>query len=500
MSDSKDAQSQNETLNDMRESDEDASSAGSADSPSSANTIIEDFKENEVQVAEEPEGPIHAIRISRVNVVCVVISIILVAIVVFLSGSLIDAIGKSDKIHTDYDECSQAATELMIASDKLTTQARMFVVTGDREYLDAYLDELLVQKNRDKAVEILNHSSEDASAAAELTQALSESNNLAIFELYAMRLTCDAWRINPLPEAISIVVLEPEDEMMSLQEKEKLARDMLLGEKYGEMKSLIEQDVSDCANELVQTLQHKEKAIESYINRLIIALVLVAILLMGLIAFASIINYKLLLQPMKKQEANVEHGRPLEEIGSFEIRSIARSYNKMFKIVQERTSYLKHEAETDSLTGLLNRGSYDRFLDEIEGDYALVLADIDHFKTINDTYGHVVGDEVLKKVAGIISPQFRATDKVCRIGGDEFAVIMPGVKAANRDVIAPKLEMVAENLDSIEDDLPEVSLSFGVAFKDTLQFGDNIYHAADKSLYRAKHLGRNCYHFSGDES
>ena len=88
---------------------------------------------------------------------------------------------------------------------------------------------------------------------------------------------------------------------------------------------------------------------------------------------------------------------------------------------------IRHKAEHDLLTDLLNRGSFDKLLDLYEkGDapFALIIVDVDSFKTVNDTYGHTEGDAILKKVSGLLLSAFRSIDYVCLIGGDEFAVIM----------------------------------------------------------------------------
>ena len=88
---------------------------------------------------------------------------------------------------------------------------------------------------------------------------------------------------------------------------------------------------------------------------------------------------------------------------------------------------MKHQAEHDPLTELLNRRSFDKILklyEEDESSFALILADVDTFKSINDTCGHAAGDRILKKVAALLQSMFRSVDYVCRIGGDEFAIIM----------------------------------------------------------------------------
>ena len=88
---------------------------------------------------------------------------------------------------------------------------------------------------------------------------------------------------------------------------------------------------------------------------------------------------------------------------------------------------IRHQAEHDALTELLNRGSYKRILNIYETgerSFALILIDVDTFKSVNDTYGHAMGDTILQKVAALIKRTFRSIDYVCRIVGDEFAIIM----------------------------------------------------------------------------
>ena len=120
------------------------------------------------------------------------------------------------------------------------------------------------------------------------------------------------------------------------------------------------------------------------------------------------------------------------------------------------------------------------------------------FKDVNDTYGHTVGDQLLQKVAAAIDYHFRATDYVCRIGGDEFAVILTEVTPQNRAIIEAKLKLIADDLRDTSDGLPVATLSAGIAFSSDIEPGENIYHAADKALYDAKHKGRDTHSFYGD--
>jgi diguanylate cyclase (GGDEF) domain len=142
---------------------------------------------------------------------------------------------------------------------------------------------------------------------------------------------------------------------------------------------------------------------------------------------------------------------------------------------------------------LLNRRSFDQILSLCEKDrssFALILADVDVFKQINDTCGHDTGDRILKRVAALLHTTFRSTDYVCRIGGDEFAVIMVDMSRELYYTITNKIAEINGLLAVPEDGLPAVSLSAGVAFSDENGFCGSLFRAADSALYTAKAHGR----------
>ena len=161
---------------------------------------------------------------------------------------------------------------------------------------------------------------------------------------------------------------------------------------------------------------------------------------------------------------------------------------------------LREQANTDSLTGLANR----RFFEQIANKelslmrrqkeyFAVLLLDIDHFKTVNDTYGHPAGDHVLVQVARCLSQTIREEDMVARIGGEEFAVASPYTNRLAAIVLAERLRKAVESLEiEFEGDQIPVTISIGIALLpqagDTLE---EILAAADERLYVAKQNGRN---------
>lgn len=157
-------------------------------------------------------------------------------------------------------------------------------------------------------------------------------------------------------------------------------------------------------------------------------------------------------------------------------------------------------AVTDGLTGLLNRRAFDQKLAEIieqtEPDYTcLAMLDIDHFKRVNDTHGHTVGDNVIKYVASIMQKHAEEHHHVARYGGEELAIIMPNTTKARALNISENIRAALESSRLKRKDnsqpLGTITLSIGVA---GLQVGDNVESLiirADKALYKAKETGRN---------
>ena len=157
-------------------------------------------------------------------------------------------------------------------------------------------------------------------------------------------------------------------------------------------------------------------------------------------------------------------------------------------------------ATTDGLTGLLNHRTFQSKADEAVAHArrygrkcSLILADIDHFKSVNDTYGHPTGDHVLKGVAKLLRAKARDTDVVARYGGEEFAIIMPETDSAGARVIAERMrEAIAAEAFQTELGPLKVTLSLGIASApENAAEKQALIDLADQCLYQAKRLGRN---------
>ena len=184
------------------------------------------------------------------------------------------------------------------------------------------------------------------------------------------------------------------------------------------------------------------------------------------------------------------------------IRTQVREEGKLRQItasLSARSQTLEHAALTDSLTGMQNRRYFDDALREylaeflrIQRPVGLIILDLDHFKQVNDTYGHDTGDEVLRAVARCLKDITRYHDVVARLGGEEFAVVAP-----NMDI--DMLSRFAERIRKAVAALPialgnarlTITTSIGVALWDRKESVEELFRRADAKLYSAKREGRN---------
>ncbi|MCR5673830.1 MAG: GGDEF domain-containing protein, partial [Lachnospiraceae bacterium] len=188
--------------------------------------------------------------------------------------------------------------------------------------------------------------------------------------------------------------------------------------------------------------------------------------------------------------------RPIPEVGVDEFRYLAQAYNKMHAKTQNSLEHLNYKASHDELTGAYNRAGYDVLLSgmDLESTYMMLL-DVDNFKSINDTYGHETGDKVLVKVVDTLNSVFRDDDCICRIGGDEFVVLMVHSSDIPRRLIESKIEQLKERLENTGDGLPKVSISIGIVHGRDVTDTSTLFEKSDEAMYASKKHGKNTYTF-----
>jgi diguanylate cyclase (GGDEF)-like protein len=185
------------------------------------------------------------------------------------------------------------------------------------------------------------------------------------------------------------------------------------------------------------------------------------------------------------------------------LESAAHERNREVEL-QQLAARLYDIARRDALTGVFNRRHFDEALDDAFAQaggqrqpLSLAYLDLDHFKTINDRYGHLIGDTVLYTVARHIQARLRQNDLLARYGGEEFVVLMPGIDRAAAYTIVGRIRSAVEALEHPLEtgDTVQVTLSVGVATfgegGQRMETPSELVHAADRALYQAKRQGRN---------
>jgi len=176
-------------------------------------------------------------------------------------------------------------------------------------------------------------------------------------------------------------------------------------------------------------------------------------------------------------------------------------YKRYADALREQLRETVELASFDPLTGLNNRRFLERHLARLIDDararcspLALMIVDIDHFKRVNDTFGHDVGDEILKAFSQRLRAVIRAGDLLCRLGGEEFVMVLPGADAANAASIAERARLAIEQEDFAVASASRplaITASIGLAEGGETQDWRELYRRADQALYRAKTEGRN---------
>ncbi len=246
--------------------------------------------------------------------------------------------------------------------------------------------------------------------------------------------------------------------------------------------------------------EHVERVERTKIDASVTTLVTFAIAIL-IAVIGGLMLARTILNPLRTLDEGVSQLRE----GHLDHRVTLPSNDELGKLGQTLNAMatrIEKLATRDELTGLYVRREFNRFFrEEISRTersgrpFSLLMVDVDHFKDINDRYGHRAGDRVLRTLALILNRDMRAVDRVARIGGEEFAIIMPDTQADAAMQTAERIRSmaVAKKVHTPEGHMMSTTISMGVATFP--QHGDSmeaLVEAADQALYRAKAAGRNC--------
>jgi len=211
-------------------------------------------------------------------------------------------------------------------------------------------------------------------------------------------------------------------------------------------------------------------------------------------------KFRALLSAAERMRGGDLNARTGIRYGEEELSRLAQAFDDMAGALQQRERWLQEQAISDPLTGLYNRRYLNEFLerelvrsDRNAATVAVILLDLDHFKRVNDSFGHEAGDLVLGAVGALLRSKVRGSDIACRYGGEEFALILPqtGLEAAVKRAEDIRLAISSLVLSHEGRRLGKVAASFGIAlFPEHSHDADGLMRVADIALYAAKGAGR----------
>lgn len=403
----------------------------------------------------------------------------------------------------EYVFAQEDARDLLFGSNYLTDQARLYAVTKDHDYAEAYFTEVHETRRRDLALEALEvhlrERNEDALNTSK--EAMELSNALMVLEIHSMKLAAlsAGEDMGSLAREIQDYQLTEEELSWTAQQQADASIELVFGEEYRTMKGQIEAKMSDVTRSVIEICERDQAESEGTMKNALLRQSIYTVLVVILVIFSYIMIAVLILRPIRIYVNCIKNNNFLEITGAYEFKYLAATYNNVYEMTMEQQNMLRKKAERDALTGLLNRQAFEQLKSQLRissEPLAFLIIDVDVFKSINDNYGHDVGDQALIKVARLLDENFRKVDYVLRIGGDEFAVIMEKTGPDKKPIIRSKIEAINEILQHPEDEavFPKYSVSVGIAFSEK-GFYDDLFQQTDQALYHTKENGRCGYTF-----
>ena len=433
----------------------------------------------------------HSVSMRNLNLAMASITILLSVFLLFATYRANVSYSQMRVSTENYIQWQRDAYNVQDASDYLTEQVRCFTETGERAYLDRYFEEATVTRRRENAVASIHDFLSESAALNALRAAMAESVALMEREYHAMRLTVEAYGYDPAeyPDEIRQYALPAEEAALAREKKEALARSLVFDDQYHAEKEAISRNMQDCLARLVEEIDARQAATADQLQRIMTVQRILLIITISITLFTMLLTLLLVISPLLRAVVFIRADEPIPIRGSNEFQFLAKTYNLMYEANREQKEQLAYEATHDPLTGIYNRNGYDFFLKNTDwSSSALLLFDVDGFKQVNDTYGHEMGDILLKRVAESIASCFRSQDYVCRIGGDEFAVIMVHMNNAPDSLINSKATRINELLKD-QNGISDIHVSCGAAFGKADQDTDELFRIADQALYRVKRAG-----------
>lgn len=440
------------------------------------------------------EGVISGIHVTIINLIVAIITLIFFGLLI-LSNFFVNSTFKSlNETMEKFSICQESATILKEKSNEMTEYARVFVVTGDIDYLEKYLNEKNLIKSRENAIADLERllGVNDLEFKRTVT-AFKQSENLVSIELYAMKLKFESgdYDVGFKFSEIKEMELRESDKNLTKEQMSKKAVSVLFDGGYMVYKQRIVKNCAQLIEYITKTIENdmNEKTLDfkSKLRLMTVFQIFFCIAVLSII----LINFILVIKPLKSFFHSILLNNKLEEKGSYELKLLAHTYNKIYLLKAAKEKKLKRDVEIDPLTGALNRRTFDSVCSDfvLNGSKTvLLIVNFDDLKDVNDDFGHSAGDKSLQILAKELKNNFRESDFIARLGGDEFAVLIPDFKGDVEDVLKSKIDSINKNLSEMDEKL-SLSISAGAAVSED-GFTADLFEKADSALSQTKKNGK----------
>lgn len=399
-------------------------------------------------------------------------------------------------ITSDYIQTQNHVMNMSLGSNYLTEQVRLYAITKESAHMEAYFTEVDETKRRENALQAIEEhlQGRDEAAFQMAVDALKLSNELMDLEIHAMTLAALSVKedISQYDRRVQEYPLTQEELEYTQEQMADAARTLVFGQEYRDRKRQIEEKLAGVTEGITSICDQEKAESEKAMKNALLHQSFYTILVVALVIASYIMIAVLILRPIRLYVNGIKNNHFLDITGAYEFKYFAATYNNVYEMSLAQQNVLRQKAERDALTGLLNRQAFEQLKDQLSQaakPLALLLIDVDVFKSINDTYGHEVGDQALINTANLLSRSFRTADYVMRIGGDEFAVIMEEMHEDRKGIIRDKISAINQSLQNPQTDLPKYSVSVGVAFSEE-GYHDELFRQADQALYHTKENGR----------
>ena len=445
----------------------------------------------------------------------VAIALVVLFILSFITAYLLYQKSENlSKINTQYSLLSDRFDELEGNSEDLTKYARLYAATGDTQHRETYNQILAIRLgeaprpqnygrtywNLNKKTRAAHHSpGEKINFQESLWQLPMTSGEAA--KVQKSEIAFDQL-VSLEKKAIALI-----DKIIQGEGNKEHAVNLLNSPEHAEIKHQVMLPLSELRESIKLRLNGENIQLRNHINNMFAVFYVISLLFFAVLLLMIHFSRTRILQPVYALDDAIKKGFekfPDNVFHEYEVGRLAKKFFEMKENMEKSYQDLKELSFRDNLTGVFNRNYFFQAA-EIEhrrqkredNHLCLMMLDIDHFKSVNDTYGHLIGDDVLKKISQNISGAIRETDVLARFGGEEFIVLLINSNISDGKHIAEKIRAkVAEEIFQIKDadhsTKFNVTVSIGVSLVRKNDESINIaISLADRALYEAKDEGRN---------